>query len=267
MQRSTPNAQRQHARPPARGCGMPPAARNRSVISLRLALCALLLPCIAGAMARAALYEFTLEGVVTFSAVASNPSVGDPVTIKYVADSTDLNPSSGYGRYAASGATMVLPHATLSPVSSGFLEVGGAGIPGALSRLDYSCGIQDPQTPVGWKLDIAMAFPEGTFESDALPLELPLASGVVRRFAVIPLFTEFFRGNITAYTSVEIPEPVGTTCLIMALVLWRRTQPWAGRRLLPLPVRREGVGGGHFRLPHFLPPSPGKPVTAAASRG
>src|SRR5829696_581568 len=59
----------------------------------------------------AALYEFTLHGEVTYSLFSPNPAVGDPCTIRYVADS---RPDPTTGRYMATGATITFPTVTLT---------------------------------------------------------------------------------------------------------------------------------------------------------
>ncbi len=119
------------------------------------------------ASADAALYEFTLRGFVTFAAAGDVPP-GSPVTIRYIADSKDLAPSSLGGHYAASNATIQFPTFTLtmSGLDPYFRVALGAG--NTVDLLGYS-------TVDGfWDLTVPFSFPPGTLETDALPLSLPL---------------------------------------------------------------------------------------------
>src|SRR6188474_710994 len=72
--------------------------------------------------ARASLYEFTITARV-FSSTYVYPAIGDEVIVKYVADSTDIDPTMGLGRYAATSATVACPGGTYTPVESAFTSL------------------------------------------------------------------------------------------------------------------------------------------------
>jgi hypothetical protein len=156
----------------------------------------------ATASAQAALYEVTVEGNVTF-ALFLDVNVGDPFTVKYVVDSTDLVPEPNGGRYAASGAIVNFPGRTLmiGNTESHFgVHLGG----GTATDLAHYYTIQE-DTLLGVR--ITYQFPPNTFESDALPLSLPLSIATLKRFHLFQGLWDMYRGEVTSYTAVEVPEP------------------------------------------------------------
>ena len=163
----------------------------------------------------AALYEFTLEGVVQFSFLPE-VSVGDPASLKFIVDDQDLEPSPTFGKYTASGpATIAFPKTTLVAGDElGFLQV----------KLIDAEIVQYQNIGPSLSFDMGFAFPDGTITTDALPLTLPLSLATTNSFYIFPIFHEVVRGRITSYTGVPIPEPAwpGVSALL-TFAFGRRT--------------------------------------------
>jgi hypothetical protein len=159
-----------------------------------------------------ALYEFTLGGSVTFAAGGDVP-IGSPVTIRYTADSRDLHPDPQGGLYAASQATVEFPNFSIQTAGT----VGPTFAVG-LRDATTSQSLQYLTHSQGWGLNLGFAFPPQTLESDELPLTLPLAKASVASFYLFPIFHEWYAGNITSYTAVEIPEPSASLVLPMTII-------------------------------------------------
>jgi hypothetical protein len=161
--------------------------------------------------ARAALYEFTLGGRVTFAPLGDVP-IGTAVTIRYTADSQDLDPSPNDGLYSASQATVEFPTFAI--------------------QTDGMMGPYLTWQNSNWGMSIPFSFPNGTFGSDALPLTLPLANANLARFHLFPLLHDLYAGDITSYTAVEIPEPSALAILLVGTlgVPWQRRAPLGMRK-------------------------------------
>jgi hypothetical protein len=177
--------------------------------------------------ARAAIYEFRIKGVVT-DAYWPEVSVGDRFTLRYTADSRDLNPSSTAGRYAATRAIVTLPNTTI--VSS---SVGGSPhvqvVPNSPSAVDI-VGYRTVGPNYGF--GFVLAFPLGTLASDALPLTLSPPTATSAYFSVYD-FGPFVTGDITSYASVEVPEPWLLGLLLVFPIMSRvrrNTDPLSGHR-------------------------------------
>ncbi len=167
--------------------------------------------------AHAAIYEFTLGGRVTFAALGDVPA-GTPVTIRYTADSQDLAPDPGGGLYAAGQGTITFPNFTITtdgtvdPIFR--VSLGSGSTVQLLQYLTYQGT---------WGMSLNFSFPAGTLTSDALPLTLPLANANLARFQVFPILHDWYAGNITSYTAVEIPEP-SAALLLLVVPLTRRNR-------------------------------------------
>ena len=152
--------------------------------------------------ARAALYEFTLGGRVTFAPLGDVP-MGTLVTIRYTADSQDLEPSPGGGLYAASHATVEFPAFTIrtdAEIGPTFrISLGNGTSAQILQYLTWNGG--------SWGMNLGFAFPPGTLDSDSLPLTLPLSSADVSTFHLFPALHDRYAGDIISYSAVEAPEP------------------------------------------------------------
>ena len=120
------------------------------------------------APARGALYEFKLEGVVSYT-LLPDVHIGDVAVMTFRVDDQDLEPSPNLGRYVAVGAVEVaFPEKSLVVGgSSGYFEVklnnGNAEITQYLNQGSEL------------SLNIPFRFPDGTLLPDHLPLSLPLA--------------------------------------------------------------------------------------------
>jgi hypothetical protein len=157
-------------------------------------------------------HEFSLGGEL----IAGVGSPGDPVNIRYVADSTDLNSASGYGSYAASAATyestaLSLTSIGVAPSVSVYLND-----PPGVDRVEYRH--QDFHAD----FRVRFSFPAGTLTSDALPLTLPLATATSASFEVSYVAAVFAGGQITSYESVEVPDPSAAALLVLPIPLLMR---------------------------------------------
>jgi hypothetical protein len=168
--------------------------------------------------AEAALYEFTLRGVVT-DAVFGDVPVGAPFTIRYMADSTDLSPDPTGGRFAATNATITFPDFTIT--ADGAHPEVLVNIRDGVSIQSFSYG--DTGGP-NWSIGVSCAFPAGTISTDALPLFLPLSSALFARVRVFPILTPQYQGDITSYESVQVPEPVIAYGALIFAIMKRRSR-------------------------------------------
>jgi hypothetical protein len=161
----------------------------------------------------AGLYEFTIEGRVTFAAAGDVPA-GTPVTIQYIADSEDLAPGTpNGGHYAASQATVRFPKFIIKTdgIDPYFRVALGGG--NTVDLLQYLSVFGH------WNLSAGYSFPPGTLSSDALPLTLPLANANLATFHLAPGVNPYYSGNIISYTSIEIPEPLQLGVFPLAALL------------------------------------------------
>jgi hypothetical protein len=168
--------------------------------------------------AHAALYQFTIEGTVTY-ALLPYAQVGDPFTVEYFVDSEDLSAPSTSGFYRASGVTVKFPAGTIV-VDGGQPQLGvslGEGI--ATDHVEYSTyGVIDP-----FYVSVGFLFPPGTLVSDELPQSLPLTSATMRRLRVAwGGLEDVWRGNVTAYSSVKVPEPLNVFVATLLVTVCRR---------------------------------------------
>jgi hypothetical protein len=179
----------------------------RWILLLSITICLVTCP-----LARGAMFEFTLEGTVT-SEASPHVNVGDPFVIRYLADSTDLDPSPLTGRYSAGQAIATLPGTTISsPVSDGLVSI-FLNMPAGTDSADYESSSGNVALVAGFD------FPSGTLTSDALPLALPLGSATTAQWVWYP-FRPGIVGRITSYSSIEVPEPgVGVTLAALMLSL------------------------------------------------
>jgi hypothetical protein len=178
--------------------------------------------------ARAAFYEITVEGTVTRSAYI-NVAVGDPFTIRYTADATDLNPSPSGGRYAVvQRAVATLPNAMLISPPYGDIYL----------SLDNNAHRDDFFAYNGWTpngpFQIFFEFPAGTIRSDALPVSLPLDQATFAQWNFGGDLGENLIGAITFYEGVEVPEP-GFGFVLLPLILLARDAGSVSSRC-PVPV-------------------------------
>jgi hypothetical protein len=184
--------------------------------------------------ARAAVYEFTLAGTVT-NAPAGAVKVGDPFTVRYAVDAQDLAPESTDGLYTASGATINFPELDLVTADAGefFVRPGDSTAPDLLHYLTYDAS--------AWGVTINFQLPHGTLDSDSLPLNVQLSPAQPARLHVFwgLVLEDTYLGDVTSYTSVEVPEPgVLTLLLLTGMTSCRR------RRLLGLgKEHRYGISG------------------------
>ena len=176
--------------------------------------------------ARAALYEFTVTARVFWS-IHPFPAIGDEVTVKYVANSTDIDPTMGLGRYAATSATVTCPGGTYTPVESDFTSLAvilGSGTGG--DDVAYGTFVRIPSSPeFNRPLAMTISFPRGSFDDESLPLSLQPSDS---RFTLLDVFpalnvhTPIFSSRVTSYSSVEVPEPEqGFVLTLVALTLHR----------------------------------------------
>lgn len=173
-------------------------------------------------LANAALYEFTLTGEVT---LANWPSVnvGDPFTLRYMADSQDRNPVITMGGYAATSAVVTLPNTTIRSLG----QFTGVRVDLNITHGDVIRYSSTDESP--YDFYARLEFPGGTLGSDALPLTLPLESAESTLFFVWQFGPEV-RGTITSYVAVEVPEPseIALLALLAPLLLHRRSFPASG---------------------------------------
>jgi hypothetical protein len=173
-----------------------------------------------------ALHEFTLRGTVT-SSDHVDVSVGEPFSITYVANSIDLDPSATLGRYSAARLTAVFPQTTIVNAIGGSVSV----------ELDASAGADSVRyltvNPNVNLIVVDFSFPAGTLRSDELPRSLPLANATGAGFYWASIYPYFnLAGDITSYTSTEVPEPAYLKFVLLVCVYRNRT------RRLRMPRRR-----------------------------
>ena len=159
----------------------------------------------------AALYQFTVGGRVTTSSYPG-VNVDDPVSIWYVADSQDRDPSPTSGNYRTTRATFIFPNLTLT--SDGFSGVDV--LPNDTDGYDrvrfWDFFAQSP-----WAF-VDLTFPVGILTSDALPTALPLSSAHSAGFSH-SYYPGTLSGNVLSFTSVEVPEPGVLALLVIAPLL------------------------------------------------
>ena len=186
---------------------------------MRSSLCAFILVCCFCAVAaRAALYEFTIEGVVT-QTYHANVSLGNPFTMRYIADSQDLNPSPTSARYVTTLPTVTLPNATFVPSR---LDNNNLYVVLDLTE-DRVRHISGDGRSLG--IGLVFRFPPGTLFSDALPVLLPLSIATsaaigIEDFASSELGDTVLLGDVMTYSSV--PEPGIASLLPLSAMLARR---------------------------------------------
>jgi hypothetical protein len=161
----------------------------------------------ATARAHGGFYEFRLRGEV-IAASYPNVSVGDQFTIRYVADSQDLDPHPAQGRYVATPLSVTFPNALLRRFVPGTIYTAVDNANGTDTVWHWSFFPQDI-------LSVDLTFPAGTLGSDALPLAVPLTQATTSRFELY-LFGPALVGEIHSYQSVEIPEPRALAWAVLA---------------------------------------------------
>jgi hypothetical protein len=154
----------------------------------------------------AALYEFTLEGTVTYSLFGFDPAVGERCVIRYVADTLDLEPDPDFGYFAATPPVVVFPDSNtlipFVPSESTNLFVSNSHS-GTFDHMGYqSFGVPG----AAWILSLTLIFPDGIIVSDALPHSVPLEHALSANFFITPVITDVVRGRITSYRAVAVPE-------------------------------------------------------------
>jgi hypothetical protein len=179
-----------------------------------LLLVLLVWPCLC-LHANAASYEFTITGEVTSSYYWIDVAAGDPFTIRYIADSADLDPSPSFGSYAATEAVVTFP--TRSYTSQGAFE------PRAFVHLKRSDGTDQAgygHPGLNYGFGFGVVFPVGTLDTDALPVSVDVFGATSTTFVIYHLGI-LVEGDVNSYTSVLIPEPnaLGT---VLALSQWMR---------------------------------------------
>jgi hypothetical protein len=175
--------------------------------------------------ARGELYDLKLEARV-FNSIFTHPAVGDPLTVTFRVDSTDIEPIVGWGRYKATSATVSYPGGTYFPVeqNASILSVSLGGSIGDV--VGYGARVQDPQStfPGSAELVLTLAFPRGTIRDESLPLELPLSSANFTLMEVLPnptLDLRYFSARVTSYSAQAVPEP-GCCGLVVCFGLMAR---------------------------------------------
>ena len=167
---------------------------------------------------RAALYQFTLAGVVSLSDY-SNVSVGDPFTIRYLVDAQDMDPNPAHGSYAASNSTFAFPNWTLTTYGTIFPLSVTLNSANGTDRVSYLV------IPLNGAYQIDFTFAAGTLGSDGLPLALPLSNATLARFLITDsLVGLHLGGNITSYNSSQVPETTapGLALLMVAAAVTKR---------------------------------------------
>jgi hypothetical protein len=116
------------------------------------------------------LYEFNLTGTVQGSSVP-NVAVGDSLAMRFVADSTDLNPDPRLGHYTPTETLMRFPNTVFSEFEPPWgLEVQLRPTSGS-----YLGGFRvKGEDGFHYTADFILNLGPGLFPSDALPLTLPI---------------------------------------------------------------------------------------------
>jgi hypothetical protein len=157
-------------------------------------------------------YQVTLQGSTLY---APQSTAGDPLTIQFTVDSTDLIPDNhNSGKYSASDALATLPHATIGSSGDSYFQV-VLNTSGGLDRAVYTAQDYD------YLFVAAFNFPAGTLASDAFPSTLPLGSATSTEWLVHDL-APLARGTFTSYSAMAVPEGGTVLWLISALGLLRR---------------------------------------------
>src|SRR5688500_8590212 len=190
-----------------------PMATRVIISTLTLALCV-------SQPSEAALYEFTLEGIVTIA--LGGPADGEPCIIRYVADNVDVEPDPRYGAFLVTPPRVTFPVSNVilnfEPAESMHLFVNNANMSG--TGIDF-ISYQSLGVSPAWNLDVRLIFPDGILQSDVLPLELNLEDASRAHFSLSPSLTDAIRGNITSYSSVPVPAP-SISCMVMVIGIAHR---------------------------------------------
>jgi hypothetical protein len=153
-----------------------------------------------GSFARAAPFQFTLEGNVDFTLIPE-VAVGDTARIRFTVDNEDLEPSPTFGKYLSSGTvTIDFPQTTLIAGQLGYLQV----------KLFFADRISYLNTGQSLSFDMPLSFPDGTIPTDELPSAIPLSLATVNKFYIFPISNEIISGRITSYSAAPIPETGST---------------------------------------------------------
>jgi hypothetical protein len=165
------------------------------------------------------LYEFALEGKVSYSVFGVNPAVGEPCIIRFVADSQDVEPHPGHGTFQVTPPIVTFPDSNtllnFEPSELTRLGVNNENMSG--TGIDFLFYQNLGALGVAFDLNVSLVFPDGVIQSDALPLTLPLALANSTNFRISSGLVDYARGRITGYSSVAVPEPWGGVFCILAL--------------------------------------------------
>lgn len=149
------------------------------------------------APANAALYEFKLEGVVSYT-LLPDVHIGDVAVMTFRVDDQDLEPSPLLGRYASVGLTTV----TLPTTQ---LTAGDGSGRFTVKLHSQIVQYQDVGVPLG--VDLGFQFPDGTITEDCLPLTLSLSAASTNSFHLFSGVTSAVAGRVTSYSATVVPEP------------------------------------------------------------
>jgi hypothetical protein len=195
---------------PSDAVGFDPTEEHIARTALLFVTCAAM-SAMPSSPSRAALHAFTVTGHVTES-LLPNVSDGDPVAIRYVADSEDLlpnDPTSGF--YRVADLSMEFPEETFLGLSD----------PSPRVTLQYDVVTLGAKVTAGGQLfndaGFQIAFPGGTFLSDALPLSLSLDQAGWSFFGIAPIHNFLLYGDVESYASVPIPEPHVDVLLLLVI--------------------------------------------------
>ena len=174
--------------------------------------------------ARATLYQFNLEGTITYVFPGQGVNIDDPVKIRFVADSTDRDPRPDSGMFDALPIELVLPTRTLTAAYTTPSRFDVRLFGSSSDIIQYQTTIRDPFISWNLLLDIVFRFPDGTL-TDALPLSLPLGIAEGNRFSVSAFSpNDMYRGVVTSYTSVQVPDPTSVVGAPLCAGLLMRTR-------------------------------------------
>lgn len=156
----------------------------------------------------AALYEFTLEGTVTYSLFGFDPAVGEPCVIRFLADDQDLDPDPRYGAFDVTSPVVTFPLSNVpfdfEPVFRKRFVVNNGNVSG--TGTDFVAYESEGVIGSSWNFRFSLVFPDGIIQSDALPLTSPLMDAISTKFLISISSTDVVWGKITSYTGVPVPE-------------------------------------------------------------